>query len=145
MLRSSSPTSPSVPNETSPESTPGAVATPLVGGPHLVQSVTAPEPREKYAKRLQRSFGPLLRAYAFALRSKIMGGAGDMSGDDQAFFTSTSMQRGVPIKMHDAYINARVFSLADSMQTERSPTLSESGNSFAQYLEKYVYYSHPGK
>jgi hypothetical protein len=69
-----------------------------------------------------------------------MGGAGDMAGDDQAFFTSTSMQRGVPMKMHDAYTNARVFSLADSIQTERSPTLSEGGHSFVQYLEKYIYF-----
>lgn len=61
-----------------------------------------------------------------------------MSSDDQAFFTSTSMQGGVPMKMHDAYINARVFSLADSIQTERSPTLSEGGHSFVQYLQRRV-------
>ncbi|KAL2275028.1 hypothetical protein FJTKL_02569 [Diaporthe vaccinii] len=88
--------------------------------------------------RLHRSFGPLFKAYAFALRSKIMGGAGDMSSDDQAFFTSTSMQGGVPMKMHDAYINSRVFALADAIQTERSPTLSEGGHSFVQYLQSYL-------
>lgn len=65
-----------------------------------------------------------------------MGGAGDMSSDDQAFFTSTSMQGGVPMKMHDAYINARVFALADAIQNERSPTLSEGGHSFVQYLQR---------
>ncbi|CAG7559065.1 unnamed protein product [Fusarium equiseti] len=100
---------------------------------------TDPEISAKYAKRMQRSFGPLFRAYALALRSKIMGGTGDLAGDDLAFFTSTSMQSGVPMKMHDAYINARVFSIADSIQTERIPTLIEGGHSsFVQYLENYL-------
>ena len=69
-----------------------------------------------------------------------MGGTGDLAGDDQAFFTSTSMQSGVPMMMHDAYIDVRVFSLADAIQTERIPTLIEGGHSsFVQYLEKYVF------
>lgn len=65
-----------------------------------------------------------------------MGGAGDLSNDDQAFFTSTSMQGGIPMKMHDAYVNARVFSLADAIQIEGNPILSEAGHSFVQYLER---------
>lgn len=116
--------------------TPGAIFPPLVRKPPLSRSFSAPEAVQKSSKRLQRSFGPLFKAYAFALRAKIMGGAGDMSSDDQAFFTSTSMQGGVPMKMHDAYVNARVFALADAIQTERSPTLSEGGHSFVQYLQR---------
>src|SRR5688500_5057925 len=48
--------------------------------PHLSRSLTSPEISAKYAKRMQRSFGPLFRAYALALRSKIMGGTGDLAG-----------------------------------------------------------------
>ncbi|KAL3291428.1 hypothetical protein RB213_012065 [Colletotrichum asianum] len=59
-----------------------------------------------------------------------------MFSDDQAFFTSTSMQRGVPMKMSDAYTNARVFSLADCIQSDRSPTLNENERSFVRYLER---------
>ncbi|KXH43605.1 hypothetical protein CNYM01_02744 [Colletotrichum nymphaeae SA-01] len=89
-------------------------------------------------KRYQQSFGPLFKAYAIALKAKVMGGAGDMFSEDQAFFTSTSMQPGVPLKMHDAYINGRIFSLSDAMQTENCPTLGEGRHSFVQYLESYI-------
>lgn len=65
-----------------------------------------------------------------------MGGGGDLSGHDEAFFASTSMQRGVPMKMHDAYTNARIFALADVIQNERSPVLSENGPSYVGYLER---------
>ncbi|RSL44908.1 hypothetical protein CEP53_011017 [Fusarium sp. AF-6] len=131
----------STPNQTTQSNEAMPVATPanhpaVAEEPHFSRSVTAPAAVNKSSKRLHRSFGPLFKAYAFALRAKVMGGAGDLAGDDQAFFTSTSMQRGVPMKMHEAYINARVFSLADAIQTERSPTLSEGGHSFVQYLEK---------
>ncbi|KXH62988.1 hypothetical protein CSAL01_12953 [Colletotrichum salicis] len=87
-------------------------------------------------KRYQQSFGPLFKAYAIALKAKVMGDAGDMLSEDQAFSTSTSMQPGVPLKMHDAYINGRIFSLSDAMQTENCPTLGEGRHSFVEYLEK---------
>lgn len=122
-----------VPSQIAPPSTAGKI---LPEEPHLSRSLTAPTTVQMSSKRLQRSFGPLFKAYAFALRAKVMGGAGDLSSDNQAFFTSTSMQGGIPMKMHDAYVNARVFALADAIQIERNPILSEGGQSFVQYLER---------
>lgn len=125
-----------MPTEGTPVGTPASLPPSFIAEPHLLRSATVPASVPMSAKRLQRSFGPLFKAYAFALRAKISGGASDMSSDDQAFFTSTSMQRGVPMKMDDAYTNARVFSLADCIQSDRSPTLSESERSFVRYLER---------
>lgn len=122
-----------VPSPTAASSTAGTF---LPEEPHISRSFTAPTTVQMSSKRLQRSFDPLFKAYAFALRAKVMGGAGDLSHDDQAFFTSTSMQGGIPMKMHDSYINSRVFALSDAIQIERSPILSEGGHSFVQYLER---------
>ncbi|KAF0316411.1 hypothetical protein GQ607_016334 [Colletotrichum asianum] len=127
-----------MPTEETPAGTPATIPPSFVAAPHLLRSATVPASVPTSAKRLQRSFGPLFKAYAFALRAKISGGAGDMFSDDQAFFTSTSMQRGVPMKMSDAYTNARVFSLADCIQSDRSPTLNETERSFVRYLESYL-------
>lgn len=90
----------------------------------------------KSTTRSQRFFGPLIKSYALALRSKI-GGSGDMSGEDKAFFTSTSiLQRGVPLSMQDSYTNGRIFSISDVMQEEKCPLFSTDGHSFVRYLER---------
>lgn len=60
-----------------------------------------------------------------------------MSGDDKAFFTSTSiLQRGVPLSMQDSYTNGRIFTLSDTMQEEKCPLFSTDGHSFVRYLER---------
>lgn len=112
----------------------------MVNGLSISSSLTLPPTNMLKPKRWQPSYGPLFKAYAFALRSKITG-TGDMSGEDKAFFTSTSMQRGVPLNMHDAYTNARIFALANVMQNEKSPVLREDGDSFVRYLERLATYS----
>lgn len=64
--------------------------------------------------------------------------SGDISGTEKALFTSTSMRRGVPIAMHDAFTNGRVFALADGMQDPRSPLASDGSDcpSYASYLKR---------
>ena len=86
-------------------------------------------------KSSKRSFGPLFKAYALALRPKITASF-DLSDDNSAFFASTSMQRGVPLKMHDVYVNGRVFTLANTMQSDNSPVFREEGRSYVEYLER---------
>ncbi len=82
------------------------------------------------SQRSQRLFGPLLKAYASALQSKI-NGSGDMSGEDKAFFTSASvLERGVPLEMQDPYTNVRAFALSDAIQKEKSSFSSTDEDSF---------------
>ncbi|KAK2759271.1 hypothetical protein CKAH01_16687 [Colletotrichum kahawae] len=128
-------------DKTESSSNPAEALSPQIEALNLkLSSNSAPAPAPapstpKSPKHWYRSYGPLFKAYALALRSKISG-AGDMYDDDKAFFTSTSMQRGVPLRMHEAYTNGRIFTLSDVIQNGPSPVLSEDGPSFVKYLER---------
>ena len=83
------------------------------------------------SERLQ---SPFLKAYINALRS-YLAPESDLSAAGKAIFVSTNLQRGIPIKTFAEYINVRLYSIADSVQSG-GPVFSEAEASYVDFLKE---------
>ena len=79
---------------------------------------------------------PFLKAYVNALRSHLAPES-DLFAAGKAIFVSTNLQRGIPIKTFVEYINVRLYSIADSVQSG-GPVFSEAEASYVDFIKEQV-------
>ncbi|KAK0736008.1 hypothetical protein B0T21DRAFT_172581 [Apiosordaria backusii] len=95
---------------------------------HLVGSPGHPQAR----------YGPLVRAFALALRPFVTLD-GDLSASGKAFFVGSPLQYGIPTSLDEKeYLNEALFTMSDPIQTLRSPVFSTAAMSYFEWLRAYV-------
>lgn len=87
----------------------------------------------------QTGFNPVIKAFAFALRT-FTTLDDDLAASGQVFLIGGPRQYGLPTSLQDEkYLNDAMFNTCDPIQSSLTPVYSQGGPSYFEWLRGYIH------